>query len=59
VRELTSSYIGTFWYLLFAFIVSAVLLFFVDVDQGMIDAGKNQPLQERELVSELTDEEYE
>lgn len=55
VRETTSSYIGTFWYLLVAFVVSACLMYFVDVDQGMIDAGKNQD-RVRELVSSDEDD---
>merc|ERR1712228_291787 len=42
VHNLTHSYIGVFWYLLFAFGVAAVLLFFMDLDAGMADAGKKE-----------------
>jgi len=42
VHTSTGSYIGVFWYCVLAFAGSAVLLCFVDVNQGMVDAGKNR-----------------
>mmetsp|Transcript_91474 Transcript_91474/g.259053 ORF Transcript_91474/g.259053 Transcript_91474/m.259053 type:complete len:498 (-) Transcript_91474:54-1547(-) len=36
----THSYEGVFWYLLPAFLVSALLIWTMDVEQGMRDAGK-------------------
>lgn len=40
VHNRTSSYEGVFWYLLPAFLVSALLIAQVDLEQGMRDAGK-------------------
>mmetsp|Transcript_10185 Transcript_10185/g.31769 ORF Transcript_10185/g.31769 Transcript_10185/m.31769 type:complete len:442 (+) Transcript_10185:332-1657(+) len=40
VNNITGCYRGVFWYLLFAFGFAAFLLYFVDAEQGMRDAGK-------------------
>lgn len=40
IRNATNSYLGTFWYLLVAYTISIILMCFVDVEQGMVDAGK-------------------
>lgn len=46
VHTSSGSYLGVFWYCMLAFIVSAVLLYFVDVKQGMVDASKRPGVNE-------------
>lgn len=40
IHNLAHSYIPTMWYILLAYAASAVVLYFVDVEQGMKDVGK-------------------
>jgi len=40
IHNLAHSYIPTMWYILGGYAVSAVILCFVDVEQGMKDIGK-------------------
>jgi len=40
VHSSTGKYTGVFWYTMIAYLVSAGLLWFVDVQQGLVDAGK-------------------
>lgn len=49
----TGSYIGVFWYCLIAFASSTVILSFVDMQQGMREAGKSEDLSQQSM--ELVD----
>lgn len=49
VHTRTESYLGAFWYCALAFFSSAVILYFVDVQQGMRDAGKGEPTEDDEV----------
>lgn len=40
VHTTTQSYVGVFWYCVFAFVFSAVILCFIDVERGLVDAGQ-------------------
>lgn len=51
VHTSTGSYIGVFWYCMFAFFLSAFLLYFVDVKQGMLDASGLDDQEINEKVS--------
>merc|ERR1719491_355301 len=48
IHNLTHSYIPTMWYILAGYAVSVVVLFFVDVEQGMKDIGKVDSTQAKE-----------
>jgi len=40
IHNLAHSYIPTMWYILFGYVASAAVLYFVDIEQGMKDLGK-------------------
>jgi len=54
VHNLTKNYGHVFWYLLFAFILSIVAVSFVDVDEGMIDAGKHDESESESEADSLS-----